>query len=84
LEIKIPIHDHEKQAVLDAIKQLNSIPHLRYMSQAMIANSAGIKATKTRAVLATLIEEGRITQYAATDNPKLQRFYYVINEAKEE
>lgn len=80
MQITIPVHEEEKLAVIESIKQLNDVRHLKYMSQAMIANGAGIKATKVRAVLMALIEEGRITQYAATDNPKLQRFYYVVNE----
>lgn len=74
----IEVSDEEKALVIAAIKTLNDIPHIRYMSQSMIASAAGIKATKVRAVLAELIKEDAIIQYAATENKKLQRYYYTI------
>lgn len=78
MDINIEITEEEKVLVLEAISVLNKIQHVKYMSQAMIATEAGIKATKVRHVLTALIAEGRIIQYAATENKKLQRFYYVI------
>lgn len=80
MEIIIPISEEEKTKTIAAIKQLNSIGHLKYMSQAMIANSAGIKATKIRAILTELINEGKVIQYAITQNTHLQRYYYVVVE----
>lgn len=77
MEIKIQVTEEEKAAVLKAIDVLNENPNIKYMSQTMIANNAGIKPTKVRAVLMELIEERKIIQYRATDNPKLQRFYYI-------
>lgn len=79
MEIQIPVSDKEKKQVIDAIKKLNAIGHLQYMSQAMIANSTGIKATKIRVVLAELIKEEQITQYVVTQNKSLQRYYYIVN-----
>lgn len=80
MEITIPVTEEEKIEVINSIKLLNGIRHIKYMSQAMIANGTSIKATKVRAILAELINEKRITQYAATTNKKLQRYYYIINE----
>lgn len=79
MEIRITATEAEKKAVLSAIATLNKIPHIKYMSQAMIATHAGLKETKVRAALIELLSEKVITQYQATENPRLQRFYYVIN-----
>ena len=84
MEIQITISETEKEKTIKAIKQLNSIGHLQYMSQAMIANSSGIKATKIRSILTELISEERITQYVVTQNKSLQRYYYIVNEAQPE
>ena len=84
MEIIIPISEEEKEKTIKAIKQLNSIGHLKFMSQAMIANSSGIKATKIRSILTELIKEEKITQYAITQNAHLQRYYYIVNEANPE
>lgn len=80
MEIKITATEKEKKAVLKAIRDLNEIPHIKYMSQAMIAMHANIKETKVRAALIELLTDKKITQYQATENTKLQRFYYVIND----
>lgn len=80
MAVVIPVSDEEKIKTLNAIKELNAIPHLKYMSQAMIAKSAKLKATKVRAVLVELIEEERIVQYVLTKNAHLQRYYYVVND----
>jgi DNA-binding Lrp family transcriptional regulator len=79
LEIKISATEEDKAAVLKAISELNAIPHIKHMSQARIAEHAGLKETKVRAALIDLLTEKKITQYQATENPRLQRFYYVIN-----
>lgn len=79
MEIIIEITEEEKETVLTVIHELNELQHVKYMSQAMIANAAKIKATKVRHILTALIAENRITQYAATENKRLQRFYYTIN-----
>jgi transcription initiation factor IIE alpha subunit len=84
MEIQIPVSDQEKKQVINAIKRLNAIGHLQHMSQAMIANSTGIKATKIRVILAELIKEERITQYVVTQNKSLQRYYYIINDTQPE
>lgn len=83
-EIVISISQEEKDVVVAAIQRLIAIPHIKRMSQAMIADTAGIKATKIRVILQELVNEGRITQYQATDNPKLQRYFYTINEVQDE
>jgi transcription initiation factor IIE alpha subunit len=83
-EIIITVSQEEKDAVVAAIQQLSVIPHIKKMSQAMIAETAGIKATKIRAVLQELIDEKKVSQYAATDNPKLQRYFYTVNEPASE
>ena len=82
-EFEIKVSQEEKEAVITAIKQLVAIPHIKKMSQAMIADTACIKATKIRAILQELIDEGKINQYAATDNPKLQRYLYTVNDMSE-
>lgn len=83
VEITIAVTDEEKESVVAAINKLNELPNIVYMTQRMIAVEAQIKVTKIRAILIALIEEGRIVQYAATDNPRLQRFYYSVAETTE-
>lgn len=78
MELAITVHEEEKQAVINAITSITAIKHKTYMSQADIANCSGIKATKVRHVLAALLEEGRIVRYTVTQNPKLQRSFYVV------
>lgn len=83
-EFEIKVSQEEKDAVIAAIERLITIPHIKSMSQAMIANTADIKATKIRAVLQELIDEERIIQFATTENPKLQRYFYIIKEPEPE
>lgn len=84
MEIQIKISDAEKQSVINAIAALNKVPHLKYMTQEMLSLEAGIKATKIRAILVELIKERKITQYAATENKNLKRYYYVIEPANKD
>lgn len=77
-DIIIKVSDEERVACLTAVQQLNNIPHVKYMSIAMIAESAGIKTTKCRAVVDDLVKEEYVDKYQATDNPHLQRYYYII------
>lgn len=80
MEITIPVTDEERVATLKAIEQLNDIRHLRYMSAGMISETCRIKQTKLRAVLTDLQESGLLEKLQATNNPKLQRYYYVITD----
>lgn len=80
-EINIQVSEKEMLCVIKAITELNNIAHIRNMSQSMIANTAAIKATKVRAVLIELISKKYITQYQVSENPRLQRYYYVVEEA---
>ena len=81
MEISIQATAAEKHATLTAIKQLNEIRHIKYMSQKMIADTAFIKATKIRIILMDLIAAKLITQYQVSDNKRLQRYYYVLTDA---
>ena len=83
MDILIKATDEEKKAVLQAIQKLGDIKHIKHMSHSMIAESAGILATKVRLVLADLITDGIINQYPVTQNKKLQRYYYTINKENE-
>lgn len=80
-EITIKVSDEERKKLAAAVEELNKISHVRYMSRTMLANTAGIKETKVRAVLQEMIDRGELTQYAATQNEKLQRYYYVLTDA---
>ncbi len=80
MEITIKVHDSERIDCLKALQQLNDLPHVRFMSHAVIAETSGIKPTKLRAVLADVVEQGLAERYQATENPSLQRYYYTITE----
>lgn len=84
MEIVIPVSAEERVATLQAIEQLNNIRHLKYMSVGMISETCGIKQTKLRAVLEDLQANGYIEKYQATENPKIQRYYYVVTSAGRE
>lgn len=80
-EICIKSTAEERIAVARAIKQLNEIRHVSYMSRTMLAETSGIKSTKVRVVLQDMVDNDEITQYAVTQNPRLQRYYYVLTDA---
>ena len=81
MEIKINISDEERMACLEAITALNKIEHLKWMSQAVIAETCGVKATKVRAVLQDLVDNKLVGCYVVADNPRLKRYYYVVTDA---
>lgn len=80
-EFKIGVTDAERRAVARAVSELNNIQHVSYMSRNMIAETSGIKSTKVRVVLQDMLDAGELTQYAVTQNRKLQRYYYVLTDA---
>lgn len=80
MEIKIKAKEEDKRAVAKAIEELNSLQHVRYMSRSMITNTSLVKDTKLRVVLQDMLDDGELTQYQATQNPRLQRYYYVLTE----
>ena len=77
--IIVPVTLEDRVAVAKAIEELNSIQHIRYMSRAMLLNSAGVKDTKLRAILQRMVDAGEITQYQLTDTKK-PRYYYTLTE----
>lgn len=81
MQITIPVSDEEKRVTLEAITELNKLRHIKFMSQAMIAEGANLKPTKIRLVLQTLIDDGLIVQYQVSQNKRLQRYYYVPTDA---
>lgn len=81
MEIVIPVSNEERVATLKAIQQLNDIRHLKYMSVGMISETCQIKQTKLRAVLDDLVSKGLAVRYQATENPKIQRYYFVVTDA---
>lgn len=80
MEIKIHVSDDELVALCAAVTELNNIQHLKFMSRSMLAEQANINPNKMRAVLQEALNRKLLTQYQATTNPKLQRYYYVLTE----
>lgn len=83
-EFKINTTEAEHRLVAAAVQQLNEIQHIRYMSRSMLVAASGLKDSKLRAVLQDMIDCGELVQYAATDNPARQRWYYVLTAAGKE
>lgn len=81
MEIIIDISQEEKVETLKAIRKLNEVPHLKNMSQALIAETANIKPTKVRLILAHLIDIELVIQYRTSQNKHIQRYYYVVTQA---
>lgn len=78
-EFTINVSDEECIKCLNAVLTLNDIPHLKSMSINSIAETAGLKATKCRAVIDELVLSDKLIKYQATENPKIQRYYYVVS-----
>lgn len=68
----------EKRAVLEAIINITKYTYTKFMSQAMIAEEAGIKATKVRAVLQDLVNEKKLIQIKTNDSKKVPRYFYSV------
>lgn len=81
MEITIPVSEDERVDTLEAILKLNAVQHLKSMSQAIIAETANIKATKIRVILTDLIKKELIVQYQVSQNKHIQRYYYVLTDA---
>lgn len=82
--INIRSTKEERIAVAKAVAQLNEVPHISYMSRNMLAETSGVNTNKVRIVLQDMLDDNELTQYAVTQNPKLQRYYYVLTEAGKE
>lgn len=76
--INIPTSEQEHYQVIQAVMHLNNLRHVKYMSHAGLAETAGLKATKVRLVLKDLIDAGLLTQYQVSKNKRVQRYYYVL------
>lgn len=74
----VPVSDEERFVVMQALRDLNEMEHVRFMSLDTIATSAMIKKSKVRHILTDLIEKKFITRYVASENVKLPRYYYVV------
>ena len=83
MEIMIKATEEEKLAVVAALRRLNAVRHLKYMSQAMISEETGIKTSKVRIVLQDLIDEGTVVQYTVDNERRIKRYYYVVQDKKE-
>lgn len=83
-EFTINTSEAEHRMVAAAVQQLNEIQHIKYMSRSMLVAASGLKDSKLRAVLQDMIDCGELVQYAATDNPARQRWYYVLTKAGKE
>lgn len=78
MEINIKANAEEKEQVLTAIVELTKVKHIRYHSHTMLANHTGIKATKIRAVLIDLLNEGKIEAYKVNETRVARYFYRII------
>lgn len=76
--IHINSTDEEKKSTLQAINTLVNTTAVKSMSQAMIAETADIKATKMRSVLQDVIDEGYVQQMLANENKKTPRYFYML------
>ena len=77
-EIRVATSQEDYKLVAAAVQELNNIPHVKYMSRSAIAELTKLSDSKVRAVLQDMIVAGLLVQYAATNNPKRQRYYYVL------
>lgn len=84
MEIHIPVADEERLLVLKAINNLHEAAHIKSMSLATIAQCADMKATKVRLVVAAMMKEDLIEQYALGENKRVQRYYYRVTDLGKE
>lgn len=78
MEIDIKATALEKKLVIRAIRRLNNIKHLNYMSQAMIAEDSGVKPSKVRIALQDLIDAKCIEQIRTNDGKRVSRYHYAL------
>lgn len=89
MEVKIEVTEAERIATLKAIVFLSELRHITKMSHALIAETAILKPTKVRTVLAELItdklvEQLEISGAAVRDTLKVKRYYYLLTDAGKE
>lgn len=73
--IKIVIHEHEKQAVLKALKKKQGVT----ISVSKIAELAKLNPNRTRFIIEDLIEEGRLKRIPTKKfNERYIRYSYEI------
>lgn len=79
----VPVTDEERFLVMQSLKELNEMEHVRFMSLDTIATSSLLKKSKVRHVLDDLLKKQFITRYIASENPKLPRYYYKVEASGE-
>ena len=82
--MEIKATPEEKKLIVNAIRKLNSVRHLNYMSMAMFTEETSIKQSKVRIVLQELIDEKHIVQYLSNTGKRVGRYYYVITDSGNE
>lgn len=80
----VPVTDDERFVVMQTLIDFNEMEHVRFMSLDSIANASCMKKSKVRHVLDDLMNKQYITRYIASENPKLPRYYYVVDTAGRE
>ena len=81
MELNIKATEAERAAVIKAIRKLNSVRHLSYMSQAMMVEDSGIKPSKIRIALQDLIDDKCIEQICVNGDKRVKRYYYCVTES---
>lgn len=81
MEIKANITEAEQIATLKAICLLSELSHIKHMPHILIAASAEIKATKMRAILQHLVDNGQIRQLTVSlPEKRVARYYYLLTD----
>jgi len=79
MELNIKATAEEKELVVRSIRKINKVIHIKHMSQAMIAEDSGVKASKVRIALQDLMDDGHIEQIVVSDKA-IKRYYYVLTD----
>lgn len=77
--IDIPITAEEKQKIYTALNKINDMEHIQSISYAMFATMTGIKETKVRLIVSSMVDGGELKQINVADG-KVPRYYYVAPE----
>jgi DNA-binding HxlR family transcriptional regulator len=80
MEFNIKASDEEKQKVVDAVRKLNAMIHVTYMSYSMFEEECQMSQSKIRITLQDLMDDDCLVQIATNGEKKVKRYYYVVTE----
>lgn len=77
----IPVTPEDKTAVANAIAELGSLKHLKYMTYDMLAQVTHFKPSKIRNILQAMLDADEVKLWEIPCIGKRKRYIYFLTEA---